>query len=384
MTDFDALASAAHPNGAQGPRAAMDALWRATFSLPEWHFAVHAERPTQPLVVEMDGKRWVFAFTDAARVERFYRENAAKTGGAHSFRLTMPSAGARKWIGDAEKQGIFGVHFNFGQPGWFAPAPALDRIHTHLMPNEPAPVSAPAPAAPAAGMSAADLDKLRAHLLGGTPAARACIEATIVYQLATPNGFAPGTQTKVWYFDLPAERATGAALQELIVRIFYDANVSLRRRQPDDPAWFHVATITTRAVDEAAMFAWSGEASADAARVHMPWQLQRVVWEHATCYIVDDAGRYDGMGANDLAELIAYRAEDAGRRSRADVHAFLGKLYPKPGAADEYIADRAKRFANIVQVRPAQLGVFRRAPGTQPIVSGPPQPAEVLGHILTT
>ncbi len=130
--DFDALCGAAHPSGGTGPRAAMDALWTAAFALDVWHFAVAKDRPTAPLVYELQGKRWAFVFTDAARALRFYEENAAAVGGAHRATLALRLDGARGWIRQAGAEGLFGVQFNYAQPGWFAPWEGVDRIWSHL------------------------------------------------------------------------------------------------------------------------------------------------------------------------------------------------------------------------------------------------------------
>lgn len=128
--DFDALCGRAYPNGATGPRAAMDALWKATLQLETWHFAVPKQNPTTPLLVAIEGKTWAFAFTDGGRARRFVTENPEPCGGAHDFVLAIPSGGAREML--SGMRGVFGVHFNYGQPGWFAPIPNLDRIHAHL------------------------------------------------------------------------------------------------------------------------------------------------------------------------------------------------------------------------------------------------------------
>lgn len=130
--DFDALCSAAHPSGGVGPRPAMDALWNALFDLDAWIFAVSSKDPTRPLVHRIEGKDWAFAFTDATRVKRFYEENPGPAGGAHDLFLSMPLDGARAWIRTMGPMGLFGVHFNFAQPGWFAPWANVDRIHQHL------------------------------------------------------------------------------------------------------------------------------------------------------------------------------------------------------------------------------------------------------------
>jgi hypothetical protein len=56
------------------------------------------------------------------------------------------------------------------------------------------------------------------------------------YRLAGPFGRTPDTHRKSWYFDVAV-----AYWDELLNRLFYDANVGMRRREPDDDSW--LATI---------------------------------------------------------------------------------------------------------------------------------------------
>jgi hypothetical protein len=54
----------------------------------------------------------------------------------------------------------------------------------------------------------------------------------LTYRLAGPNGRTPDTHRKAWYFDLPT-----VDWDELLHRVFYDANVGMRRREPRDDSW---------------------------------------------------------------------------------------------------------------------------------------------------
>lgn len=131
--DFLALCSAAYPEGAPGPRPAMDALWTALFQLERWLFAVEPGDPTRPYVGEYAGQRWAFAFTDSGLLGRFVEQNGLRGPGDLLF-LSMPAADARGWIEQAGERGLLaGVQFNFAGPGWFAPARSLAAIHTHLL-----------------------------------------------------------------------------------------------------------------------------------------------------------------------------------------------------------------------------------------------------------
>ncbi len=194
------------------------------------------------------------------------------------------------------------------------------------------------------------------------------------------GGLTPDTKDKTWFFEVPAARDNEHAWRELLHRIFYDANVAMQRREPGDAAWLVLDAWTTTPVDEAAALAWDGTATLDVASRHLPWYVSqsRVVWEPAPCYWVDGAGRYDGLEANDFSELVVYRALAAGRVDETSAVTFLQKVYPRePGAGQRIFDARAERLANITCVRAPPPGVFRKVPGEEPVVSGPPAPAHV-------
>jgi hypothetical protein len=186
----------------------------------------------------------------------------------------------------------------------------------------------------------------------------------LAYRLAGPSGRSPDTHSKSWYFDLPA-----VDWDELLHRVFYDANVGLRRREPRDESWLALDSYQVSPVLIDTMLAWDGEATADKAAAHLPWILASaaVTWEYTSCYLVDGAGGYDGMTGYDFSELVLYRALAAGSITVVQAREFLAKLYPANGAS--VFADRQQRMANLVTVRPS--AAFRRAPGSTPFVSGP-------------
>jgi hypothetical protein len=186
----------------------------------------------------------------------------------------------------------------------------------------------------------------------------------LTYRLVGPLGRSADTQRKAWYFDLPV-----VDWDELLHRVFYDANVGLRRREPRDENWLALDGYQVSPVLVDTMLAWDGEATAEKAAAHLPWILASaaVSWEYTSCYRVDEAGAYDGMTGNDFSELVLYRALAAGRITDAQAQEFLTKLYPNNGAS--VFADRRERMANLVTVRATPA--FRRVPGSAPFVSGP-------------
>jgi len=193
----------------------------------------------------------------------------------------------------------------------------------------------------------------------------------LAYRLAGPDGRTPDMHRKTWYFDLPV-----LDWEELLHRVFYDANVGLRQRAPHDENWLALDSYQVSPVLVDTMLAWDGEATADKAAAHLPWILASaaVTWEYTSCYMVDGAGGYDGMTGYDFSELVLYRALAAGRTTDAQAREFLAKLYPDNGAS--VFTDRQQRMANLVAVRPT--AAFRRARGSTPFASGPVRAEDLL------
>jgi hypothetical protein len=190
------------------------------------------------------------------------------------------------------------------------------------------------------------------------------------FRLASSEGQTPTTKERAWFFDVPSQRDNEDGWCELLNRIFYDANVALRRREPNDLKWLALDSWSVSPVNVETMLAWDGEATTEKAKVHLPWILSHfgIVWEFSACYFVDDAGAYDGMTGYDFSELVLYRAMAEGLVNEAAARAFFGKLYPKGDSAG-YFNDRETRLKNIATVRPPTA--FRKPAGEKPWVSGP-------------
>ena len=136
--DFDCLAADAYPRQQPGERAAVDALWRATFALNEWFMIASASAGGVP-VTQRDNDRYLslFLFTDARRANRFARINAVRD--AHRELAVVRSiapATVIAWSRGNRFPGRVGrLHFNFGNPGWYSPADNLARLADHLAAN---------------------------------------------------------------------------------------------------------------------------------------------------------------------------------------------------------------------------------------------------------
>jgi hypothetical protein len=121
---FDRLAKAAFPDGAPGPRHALDELWRELLGLPAWILAVVPKDPETPFSTRMQGNGLsVFAFTDSARLEAFYRDNGLVPAGQDGvLYLSLEPKSAIPWLQKLNlNHGLESVFFNFGGHGWYSP-----------------------------------------------------------------------------------------------------------------------------------------------------------------------------------------------------------------------------------------------------------------------
>ena len=190
------------------------------------------------------------------------------------------------------------------------------------------------------------------------------------YRLVQHGIPTPTTQAKTWFFAVPRTRDNDAAWRELLHRLFYDANVAMQRREPGDLNWLALDSYRVTPVDPARPLGWNGQTDQATAREYLPWFLSAsaVVWEGSACWIVDESGRYDALSPYDYSELMLSRAPDA-----AGAVSFLDKLYPGKGQA--IYDNRAQRLANILVI--LESGAFRKAPGAEPVASGPPSAVDL-------
>lgn len=186
------------------------------------------------------------------------------------------------------------------------------------------------------------------------------------FTLVRPTGKQEKPLSKTWYLEVPRRRAGQSAMNELLNRIFYDANVKLRTREPEDKAWLKLVRFKSAPVDTKAMLA-----AADPGPEALPWLAARarVVWEPGACFIVADDGRYDTMEGDDFTELLMNRLYQAHQVDDAQYASFFDRYYHKPGVGQQLLSQRAPRLANIEVIRPTTA--FRKQPGARPIASGP-------------
>lgn len=131
---FDPLVQAAFPNGGLGGSMdALDALHHQLFALDEWIFAVHPKQAANPLpyVIQHQGRRRAYAFTDRQRAFTFAKANDLLDQDGQAVNISMTPTATLEWLGNPANR-VEVLHFNFGGLGWFIPAENLPKIYARL------------------------------------------------------------------------------------------------------------------------------------------------------------------------------------------------------------------------------------------------------------
>ena len=195
-------------------------------------------------------------------------------------------------------------------------------------------------------------------------------EVLLTFRHTTPTSFAPGTESKRWFFEVPAQRDDQENWSELLHRITYNANCFLRQEQPSDNGWWAIESFQTQSVDSEKALAWDGKTTEQSALSSIPWCVLRSSWEPSICYWVDQNAVYDALDFNAYCELLAFRWAEQGKPQEKAVE-FLKKLYPD--VWERIWGERLQRMENIACIRePNPIPVFRER-GERPWISGPPQ-----------
>lgn len=189
------------------------------------------------------------------------------------------------------------------------------------------------------------------------------------------GGQAPGLQHKRWFFELPAQAAADDGYwRELLHRLFYDANVGMRQREPTDLNWLGLVSYEAKPFDPAHMLGWDGVVNADAMSEYFPWILAdgKVVWEFGANYYIDEQGRYDAMPGHDFTELLLNRLLRAGQVDEEGFMGFVRRYYPNAAPDRQRIIwdERELRFSNLAVIRDLP-GFYRKPPGQAPHSSNP-------------
>jgi len=217
--------------------------------------------------------------------------------------------------------------------------------------------------------------------LSVSPSDRTWARAETTCRLRLPSGLvSPDSAPHCWYFEIPSAHDTPAHWQELVARITFDINTTLRRRQPDDLAWIDVESIRVAPVQPRQVLTAPESDPRSLAWVNIDRQR---VWEPAVCYYVDDAGRYDVMSGHDFSELLIYRLLGRGEITPEQCQDFLERYYVEagPSAGQRFYADREARLNNLTVIRE---GAPRKRPYEQPFSCCPDSSASWVGGGLAS
>lgn len=178
------------------------------------------------------------------------------------------------------------------------------------------------------------------------------------------GGVSPDTTPRCWYFEIPSARDTPEHWKELVPRIMFDINTTLRRREPGDMAWIDIESLRVAPVQPRQILNMHETNQRSVAWVNFDRARS---WEPAVCYYVDDAGRYDVMSAHDFSELLLYRLLDRGEITPERFRDFLDRYYGEggPGAGLRIYADRWARLKNLTTIRENAVAP-RKTPYEQP------------------
>lgn len=167
--------------------------------------------------------------------------------------------------------------------------------------------------------------------------------------------------SKTWFFTMPQGKSDKASIDELLHRVFFDANAVLRAREPTDPGYMKLVDYTASKFDEKSML--TAKSVAD-----LPWRgaAAKVIWERSCCYAVDAQGNWDTLEWDELTELFAFRLLDRKGLDEQGFLAFWKRIAENETSGPTIFKDKATRQANLVVVRPHPEN---RKPGSKPIVS---------------
>lgn len=115
----------------------LSALWAAALELPQWHFITRQTATIEdrkPFVGVMDGKPWVFLFTDRQRAQEYAR--TIPNGGfiddsGNVMVISTDTQRAIDYLMALGAQGVHGVRFN-ELNGWYSPIENLPAIIQHV------------------------------------------------------------------------------------------------------------------------------------------------------------------------------------------------------------------------------------------------------------
>ncbi len=158
--NFAELAERAYPEHAPADLDSIHKLWTPLFKLPQWHFLMNQKTAAekQPSVESIGGETFLMVFTDLPSLKAYAvaikatpeSESAASDAGPAQIAFAVPPNPhlaqdgsplsvsmtpdeARAFFAGYKGPQVTGIRFNEGaRRGWFAPLPAVEKIHAFL------------------------------------------------------------------------------------------------------------------------------------------------------------------------------------------------------------------------------------------------------------
>ena len=110
-------------------------LWTKTFNLDKWHFIIKPVVETndpKPFIGNVDGKGWLYLFTDGMHARNFGEVQGLLGNNGTINTIALEPKKAVEWLKQWAQLGVYGVRFNEGNHGWFAPITNLKPMMDYL------------------------------------------------------------------------------------------------------------------------------------------------------------------------------------------------------------------------------------------------------------
>lgn len=110
-----------------------DILWKNTFSLEKWYLLMKGKgEGAEPFAGQINNKGYFFLFTDLIKMQEFInRVNIVEEQEPNA--LSFKPFDAVNIISRFLENDIYGIRFNDGEAGWFAPIRKLKSMWNELM-----------------------------------------------------------------------------------------------------------------------------------------------------------------------------------------------------------------------------------------------------------
>lgn len=132
MIDFDKLSEKAFaPASTISDK---DALWFATFNLEQWYCIARGNFPNvYPYTTYLsEDKPVMLVFTDSTRARNYAIKNQLHPANEETPLLGLPAKTVVDYFLKFKENNVWGVWFNAGEMGFYAPLEGLPRIKAHL------------------------------------------------------------------------------------------------------------------------------------------------------------------------------------------------------------------------------------------------------------